>query len=187
MFRRAELELFFFDMHMHIPVLPVVRIRFQNAGANGNTLRWAYIGPVVIALFAVFPMLGAWRLSRQETATLPEITAVSRAATPPPASCDAAVNVDRLSTDFTIVLLTPAYADRFAGLQQLEEMSKSEAASIETRSAARRSLEEGREFLKMSQEDPRVVDVRRLAQVHAELNHALADLSAELRHGCHET
>lgn len=174
-------------MHIQIPVLPVVRIRFQNAGANGSTLRWAYIGPVVIALVAVFPMLGAWRLSRQETATRTEIAAVSRAATPAPASCDAAVSVDRLSTDFTIVLLTPAYADRFAGLQQLEEMSKSEAASIETRSAARRSLEEGREFLKMSQEDPRVVDVRRLAQVHAELNHALADLSAELRHGCHET
>ena len=114
-----------------------------------------------------------------------ERAAISRdAAMSQPAGCDAATNIDRLSTDFTIVLLTPAYADKFAGLQQLDEMSKSEAASVEARSAARISLEQGKEFLKLSQEDPRVVDVRRLAQVHAELNHALADLSAELRRGC---
>ena len=173
-------------MHMQIPVLPVVRIRFRNVGASGSPLRWFfYIGPVVIALVAVFPMLGAWRLSRQEPGTRTERAAITPAATLRPAGCDAAaVNVDRLSTDFTIVLLTPMYAEKFGGLQQLEEMSKSEAASLEARSAARRSLEQGKEFLKLSQEDPRAVDVRRLAQVHAELNHALADLSAELRRGC---
>lgn len=175
-------------MHMQLPALPVVRIRFQNVWTVGSTLRWVYVGPLVIALVSVFPMLGAWRLSQQERGTRTERAAVSRdALTPQSAGCDAATNIDRLSTDFTIVLLTPAYADRFAGLQQLEEMSRSESASLEARSAARISLEQGKEFLKLSQEDPRAVDVRRLAQVHAELNHALADLSAELRRGCSST
>ena len=174
-------------MQMQIPVLPVVRIRFRNVWTFGSSLRWLYIGPVAIALVAVFPMLGAWRLSQQEPGTRTEQAAISREAPPQAAGCEAAINVDRLSTDFTIVLLTPAYAERFAGLQQLEEVSESETASIEARSAARRSLEQGREFLKLSQEDPRVVDVRRLAQVHAELNLALADLSAEIRRGCLET
>ena len=172
-------------MDMHLPNLPVVRIRFQNTGASARTLRYLNIGTLVIAIVSAFPMHCAWRLSRQDPETRMGNATVSRAANPQPVTCDAAaVGIDRLSTDFAIVLLTPAYAEKFDDLQQLEQLSVSNASSIETKLAATRSLERAKEFLNLSRQDPMTIDVHRLAQAHAELNLALADLSAELRRRC---
>ncbi len=125
-----------------------------------------------VAVVAVFPISEAWRLSQQRH--VPENAPLPSAAAKPQTCDDAAVKMDRFNTDLSIVLLTPEYAGSIGGLADIEEISKERDVN----------LDKVKEFLRMSRQDPRAIDVHHLAEVHAEASLMLSDLAARIRREC---
>src|SRR5690242_3821452 len=119
------------------------------------------IAAAFIAAAGAFPILSAWRISRAER-TPQQVAApapvVTTAAATPVRCEDAAVRVDRFSTDLSIAFLTPAYAERIDGLPALEQLARDRGVN----------LDKVKEFLSLARQDQKTVNVRRLAEVHAE-------------------